>query len=71
MLDVCRYCSPKDDAMIQAYIQDVLKEQLNKKHMIDSVSRNVLRFLTSVCGYADVRLLASQRLEAWLQNPKV
>lgn len=39
--------------------------------MIDSVSRNILRFLTAVCGYVEVRLLASQRLETWLQNPKV
>ena len=61
----------KDEVTIQTYIQDVLKEQLNKRQMIDSVSRNVLRFLTAVCGYTEVRLLGSQRLEAWLQNPKV
>ena len=56
---------------MQFYIQDVVREQLNKRQMIDGVSRNMLRFLTSVCGYPEVRLTASQKIEAWLQNPKV
>ena len=56
---------------IQYYIHDVVKENLNKRQIIDGVSRNMLRFLTSVCGYPEVRLTASQKIEAWLQNPKV
>lgn len=66
-----RYTIPKDELAVQSYIYDVVKEQLNKRQMIDSVSRNTLRFLTAVCGYKEVRLLASQKIETWLQNPKV
>ncbi|XP_065065814.1 integrator complex subunit 1-like [Rhopilema esculentum] len=66
-----RYSSPTMETAVQYYIQDVVKEQLNKRQMIDGVSRNMLRFLTSVCGYPEVRLVASQKIEAWLQNPKL
>ena len=67
----CRFSTQKDELAIQTYILDLVKEQLNKRQMIDSLSRNFLRFLTSVCGYVEIRLLASQRMETWLQNPKV
>eukprot|EP00111_Clytia_hemisphaerica_P010721 TCONS_00031321-protein len=66
-----RYMTQKDESAIQNHILEVVKEQLNKRQMIDSVSRNTLRFLTSVCGYVEVRLHASQRMETWLQNPKL
>ena len=66
-----RYSSPNVETAIQYYILDVVKDQLTKRSMIDAASRNLLRFLVSVCGYPDVRVLASQRIEAWLQNPKV
>lgn len=38
---------------------------------MDATSKNLIRFMTATCGYGEVRLLASQRLEMWLQNPKV
>ncbi|MEQ2221850.1 Integrator complex subunit 1 [Ilyodon furcidens] len=38
---------------------------------MDNVSRNLLRLLTATCGYKEARLLAVQRLEMWLQNPKL
>jgi len=66
-----RYALKNDSSAIQSFIHEVVKEQLNKRQMIDSISRNLLRFLTTVCGYSEVRLLASQRLETWLQNPKL
>ena len=66
-----RFATQKDELAIQTHILDIVKEQLNKRQMIDSLSRNFLRFLTSVCGYVEIRLLASQRMETWLQNPKV
>lgn len=50
---------------------DMLRDQLNRRQPIDSVSRNLLRLLTSACGYKEARLMAVQRLEMWLQNPKV
>lgn len=50
---------------------DVLRDQLTRRQPIDNVSRNLLRLLASACGYKEVRLMAVQRLEMWLQNPKV
>lgn len=49
----------------------MLRDQLNRRQPIDNVSRNLLRLLTSTCGYKEVRLMAVQKLEMWLQNPKV
>lgn len=56
---------------VEEYVLDVLRDQLNRRQPIDSVSRNLLRLLASTCGYKEVRLLTVQRLEMWLQNPKV
>lgn len=56
---------------VEEYVLDVLRDQLNRRQPIDSVSRNLLRLLTSTCGYKEVRLMAVQKLEMWLQNPKV
>lgn len=56
---------------VEEYVLDMLRDQLNRRQPIDNVSRNLLRLLTSTCGYKEVRLMAVQRLEMWLQNPKV
>lgn len=56
---------------VEEYVLDVLRDQLNRRQPIDSVSRNLLRLLTSTCGYKEVRLMAVQKLEMWLQNPKL
>lgn len=56
---------------VEEYVLDMLRDQLNRRQPIDNVSRNLLRLLTATCGYKEVRLLAVQRLEMWLQNPKV
>ncbi|XP_064862803.1 integrator complex subunit 1-like [Oncorhynchus nerka] len=74
--------SPEDDGQVmpryeelsesvEDYILDVLKDQLNRRQPMDNVSRNLLRLLTATCGYKEVRLMAVQRLEMWLQNPKL
>ncbi|KAK2116548.1 Integrator complex subunit 1 [Saguinus oedipus] len=55
---------------VEEYVLDMLRDQLNRRQPIDNVSRNLLRLLTSTCGYKEVRLLAVQKLEMWLQNPK-
>ncbi|XP_069342753.1 integrator complex subunit 1 isoform X3 [Eulemur rufifrons] len=49
----------------------MLRDQLNRRQPIDNVSRNLLRLLTSTCGYKEVRLMTVQKLEMWLQNPKL
>lgn len=56
---------------VEDYVLDVLKDQLNRRQPMDNVSRNLLRLLTATCGYKELRLMAVQRLEMWLQNPKV
>lgn len=56
---------------MEDYVLEVLKDQLNRRQPMDNVSRNLLRLLTATCGYKEARLMAVQRLEMWLQNPKV
>ncbi|XP_059981244.1 integrator complex subunit 1 isoform X1 [Lagenorhynchus albirostris] len=56
---------------VEEYVLDVLRDQLTRRQPIDNVSRNLLRLLASTCGYKEVRLMAVQKLELWLQNPKL
>ncbi|CAH1273049.1 INTS1 [Branchiostoma lanceolatum] len=56
---------------IEGYILDTLKDQLTRRQAMDNLSRNLIRLMTVTCGYAEVRLMAVQRLEMWLQNPKL
>lgn len=74
--------SPEDEGQVMAryddlaesvedYVLDVLRDQLNRRQPMDNVSRNLLRLLTATCGYKEARLMAVQRLEMWLQNPKL
>ncbi|XP_056018068.1 integrator complex subunit 1-like isoform X2 [Ostrea edulis] len=62
---------PYQQETIEMTIMEVIKEQLNKRQPMDATSKNLIRFMTATCGYGEVRLLASQRLEMWLQNPKL
>nr|XP_047921992.1 integrator complex subunit 1-like [Anser cygnoides] len=55
---------------VEEYVLDMLRDQLNRRQPMDNVSRNLLRLLTATCGYKEVRQMAVQRLEMWLQNPK-
>ncbi|KAG7262276.1 hypothetical protein CRUP_024974 [Coryphaenoides rupestris] len=56
---------------VEDYVLDVLRDQLNRRQPMDNVSRNLLRLLTATCGFKEARLMAVQRLEMWLQNPKL
>ncbi|XP_053708548.1 integrator complex subunit 1 [Synchiropus splendidus] len=56
---------------VEDYVLEVLRDQLNRRQPMDNVSRNLLRLLTATCGYKEARLMAVQRLEMWLQNPKL
>ncbi|XP_022317209.2 integrator complex subunit 1-like [Crassostrea virginica] len=62
---------PYQQESIEMMIMEVIREQLNKRQPMDATSKNLIRFMTATCGYGEVRLLASQRLEMWLQNPKL
>ncbi|KAK7113352.1 integrator complex subunit 1-like isoform X2 [Littorina saxatilis] len=56
---------------IQTYVLDVVREQLVRRQTMDASCRNLIRLMTVTAGYAEVRLTSSQRLEMWLQNPKL
>jgi len=56
---------------IETHVLDVIREQLSRRQPVDGGSRNVIRTMTATCGYSEVRSLAAQRLEMWIQNPKV
>lgn len=56
---------------VEEYVVDMLRDQLNRRQPMDNVSRNLLRLLTAACGYKEGRMMAVQRLEMWLQNPKL
>ncbi|XP_074014418.1 integrator complex subunit 1 [Numenius arquata] len=65
---------PRYDDLVESveeYVLDMLRDQLNRRQPMDNVSRNLLRLLTATCGYKEVRQMAVQRLEMWLQNPKL
>jgi len=56
---------------VEAHILEVMREQLGRRPPMDGGSRHLVRTLTSLCGYAEIRVMVAPRLEIWLQNPKV
>ena len=53
---------------LQENVISIVREQLNKRGQpMDSGSRNLLKFLITVSGIGEVRSLAMQKLEIWLQ----
>lgn len=57
--------------MIETDVLEIVREQLNKRQPMDGSTRNLIRLMTATCGSGEIRLTAAQRLEMWLQNPKV
>ncbi|CAL1270879.1 unnamed protein product [Larinioides sclopetarius] len=55
---------------LSLHVVEVFKEQMTRRQPSE-VPRNTLRFLVSTCGISEVRLQVSQKLEMWLQNPKL
>lgn len=57
---------------LKAHILQLISDAFSRHaHPPDTVSRNLLRFLSSVAGYSDVRVSVAQKMESWIQNPKV
>ncbi|KAH3871098.1 hypothetical protein DPMN_034292, partial [Dreissena polymorpha] len=56
---------------IESFVMDIIRDQLLKRQLMDASSKNLIRLMTVTCGYQEVRQLASQKLELWLQNPKL
>lgn len=57
--------------MIETDVLEIVREQLNKRQPMDGSTRNLIRLMTATCGSGEIRLTAAQRLEMWLQNPKL
>lgn len=68
---VFRFTSSSVKYNVSTYLLEIVTEQLNRRQPVDNISRNLLRLLMATCGHPQVRLLVSQRIEVWLQNPKV
>ena len=64
---------PCQQTIIQAYVLEVVRDHLLRRQTIgmDASCRNLIRLMTVTAGYAEIRAIAGQRLEMWLQNPKV
>ncbi|RUS89929.1 hypothetical protein EGW08_002281 [Elysia chlorotica] len=62
---------PFQQNVIETYILDTTKDILNRRQSMDSSSRNLIRLMTSTCGYSEIRNMAAQRIDMWLQNPKL
>ena len=50
---------------------EIVHDQLAKRQLMDASAKSLIKLMTATCGYSEVRQLASQKLELWLQNPKV
>ncbi|GFS13999.1 integrator complex subunit 1 [Elysia marginata] len=62
---------PFQQNVIESYILDTTRDILNRRQSMDSSSRNLIRLMTSTCGYSEIRNMAAQRIDMWLQNPKL
>lgn len=57
---------------IEEIVMETVQHQLGVRHQNpDNVARNFIRFLSSVCGFIEVRRNVAPRLEMWLQSPKL
>ncbi|XP_055874632.1 integrator complex subunit 1 isoform X1 [Biomphalaria glabrata] len=62
---------PYQQTAIETYVLDIIREILNRRQPMDASSRNLIRLMTSTSGYGEVRNMAAQRIDMWLQNPKL
>jgi len=56
---------------IEQLVMDTVTEQMTKRQHLEVTSKQLLRLLTSVSGYCAARLMVVNKLDSWLQNPKV
>lgn len=56
---------------IETLVLEIIHEQLVKRQLMDASSKSLIKLMTATCGYGEVRQIASQKLELWLQNPKL
>lgn len=54
---------------IRQYTVDLLRDLWSRRP--DTISKSLLKTMAACCGFPEVRLAASQKLDIWLQNAKV
>lgn len=54
---------------IEFTIIETIKENMNKRSIGES--KNFLKLLLATCGISEIRLLALNKIESWMSNPKV
>ena len=59
------------ESSVRSFALQFINDQLRRTQQADSASRNLILFLTTAAGWPEMRTTATQRLEGWLQNPKV
>ncbi len=68
---LCRF-STSIHKSLKVYVLQLVTEQLGRHNMpADNVSRNLLKFLITSVGFPELRLLVAQKIDSWIQNPKV
>jgi integrator complex subunit 1 len=60
-----------NEEFVIQFVTDIINEQLNRRQAPSDISRNMLKLLVSTAGIPAVRLIVAQKLEIWIQNPKV
>jgi hypothetical protein len=59
----------KFNADVECLIIDMIKEQLNKRVIVEN--KNLIKLLQATSGFAEIRNFALSKMDAWLSNPKV
>lgn len=59
------------ERIVEKYVTEAVKEQLNKRQQQECYTRNFLKFLCKTSGLVEVRHLCISRLELWIHNGKL
>ncbi|XP_073832821.1 integrator complex subunit 1 [Musca autumnalis] len=59
------------ERIVEKYVTEAIKEQLNKRQQQECYTRNFLKFLCITSGLVEVRHLCISRLELWIHNGKL
>lgn len=57
--------------VVTDYVVETINEQLTRRSAPSEINRNLLKLLMSTVGIPQVRLLVVNKIEVWLQNPKL
>ena len=59
------------ESSVRSFALQFISDQLRRTQQADLASRNLILFLSAAAGWPEMRTITTQRLEGWLQNPKV